>query len=176
MELLIKASHWCIPSIILIILGYGFFKNIKVYETFVEGAGEGIQTVIKIIPYLTAMIVAINIFQASGALDFLLQLFSPLLKILDIPAPVAPLILLRPLSGSGSLAYISDLFDQFGPDSYIGKLASTVQGSTETTFYIIAVYFGAVGIKKYRYSIFVGLAADLAGFFAAVFICKLFFA
>ena len=175
MQLLTKASHWCIPLIIFFILGYGFFKKINVYETFVDGASEGIETVVKIIPYLTAMVVAINIFRVSGALDIILKGFSPLLQSMDIPTPVAPLLFLRPLSGSASLAYINDIFSEFGPDSYIGKLASTVQGSTETTFYIIAVYFGSVGIKKYRYSILVGLTADLAGFFAAVFICKYLF-
>jgi spore maturation protein B len=175
LELLLIISQWCIPFIILFILSYGIFKRIKVYETFVDGAADGIEIVVKIIPYLTAMVVAINIFRVSGALDIILSFFSPVLQSLDIPSPVAPLLFLRPLSGSASLAYISDIFSEFGPDTYIGKLASTIQGSTETTFYIIAVYFGAVGIKKYRYAMVVGLIADLAGFFAAVFICKYLF-
>ena len=121
------------------------------------------------------MILAIRIFQYSGTMEYMISKLDVILELLHIPEPVLPLLFLRSLSGSGSLSYVSNLLSQYGPDSFIGKLASTIQGSTETTFYIIAIYFGAIGIKKYRYSIIVGLLADISGFFAAIFICKLFF-
>lgn len=161
--------------IMLLIPLYGFIKRVKIYEVFTEGAARGFTTVVKIIPYLLAMMVAINVFQASGAMDFFINLLNPLIKRLHIPQEVFPLVFLRPLSGSGSLSYVSKLLNQFGPDTFIGILASTIQGSTETTIYIITVYFGAIGIRKYRYAIIVGLLADLVGFFASIFFCKLLF-
>ncbi|MFW5976517.1 MAG: spore maturation protein [Bacillota bacterium] len=170
-----KISLWIMPVLILLILSYGYYKNIKLYDTFTSGATEGIKIVFKILPYLMAMIIAINIFEASGVMGYMIKLFKPIFDNLNIPDQVIPLLFLRPLSGSGSLSYINKLMRQYGPDSFIGKMASTIQGSTETTFYIIAIYFGAVGIKKYRYSLIVGILADIAGFFAAVFICNLLF-
>lgn len=170
-----KISDWIIPIFILLVFTYAFIKKVKIYESFVEGAADGIEIVVKIIPYLTAMILAINLFRVSGALTYLLKIFAPILKLLNIPEETAPLLILRPLSGSGSLAYINNIYQRYGVDSFLGKLASTIQGSTETTFYIITIYFGAVGIKKYRYSIWVGLLADIAGFLAAIFICRLIF-
>ncbi|MFW5998573.1 MAG: spore maturation protein [Bacillota bacterium] len=175
LALINKISLWIMPVIILLILSFGYYKNIKLYDTFTSGATEGIKIVFKILPYLMAMIIAINIFETSGAMDYIINLLSPLFDKLNIPEPVIPLLFLRPLSGSGSLSYINKLMEEYGPDSFIGKTASTIQGSTETTFYIIAIYFGAVGIKKYRYSLIVGLLADIAGFFAAIFICNLLF-
>ncbi|ACL69934.1 spore maturation protein [Halothermothrix orenii] len=172
MELFFVVSIWAIPLFFVIILIYGYFKGINLYETFIEGAAEGFNTVVKITPYLLAMMVAINIFKESGALKIFINILKPFFSYLQIPEPVIPLLFLRPLSGSASLSYASQIMKQFGPDSFIGNLASTVQGSTETTFYILAVYFGAIGIKHYRYSIIVGLIADVAGFFAAIFICK----
>ena len=121
------------------------------------------------------MIIAIKLIQVSGLIDLLVNLFKPISKILNIPQEVFPLMFLRPLSGSGSLSYTAFLLQEYGPDSFIGKLASTIQGSTETTFYVLAVYFGAVGIKKYRYSLLVGLLTDIVGFMAAIFICRLLF-
>ncbi|MFW6282192.1 MAG: spore maturation protein [bacterium] len=168
-------SSWSIPIIIAIILLYGIVKKVEIYNDFTEGAADGIKTCTNIFPYLLAMILAINLFRASGAMELLVKLFIPISSTLNIPEEVMPLLFLRPLSGSGSLSYTAQIFKEYGPDSYIGKLASTIQGSTETTFYIIAVYFGAIGIKKYRYAVTVGILADIAGFFAAVFICKLLF-
>ncbi|MFP4662036.1 MAG: spore maturation protein [Halanaerobiales bacterium] len=175
MSLVSVISAWSVPIIIIIIIASGIVKGIKIYEVFTEGAADGIKTVLRIFPYLLAMVLAINVFRASGALEMLVDLFQPISTRLNIPEAVMPLMFLRPLSGSGSLAYTDNLMKAYGADSFIGKLASTIQGSTETTFYIIAVYFGAVGIRKYRYAITVGLLADLAGFFAAVFICKVLF-
>lgn len=174
-ELISTISTWSIPVIIILILCFGLIKKVKIYDTFTEGAYDGIKTILNIFPYLLAMLLAINIFRASGALELLVKLLEPIIRRLNIPEEVMPLMFLRPLSGSGSLSYTGYLMKVYGADSYIGKLASTIQGSTETTFYIIAVYFGAVGIKKYRYAVIIGLLADLAGFFAAVFICKILF-
>lgn len=168
-------SSWSIPLIVLLIPLFGYIKGVKVYESFTEGAKDGVTTVIKIIPFLLAMLVAINIFRASGAMDIMIDLLKPLFNWLDIPEEVVPLLFLRPLSGSGSLSYTTKLMAEHGPDSMIGLMASTIHGSTETTFYIAAVYFGAVGIKKYRYAVTVGLLADLAGFLAAIFICQRLF-
>lgn len=168
-------SSWSIPLIIFFILSYGVFKKVNIYEVFTEGAREGIKTTLNIFPFILAMLIAINIIQASGAMDIIVKGLRPLIEFLNIPVDVIPLLFLRPLSGSASLSYTAYLLNEYGPDSFIGKLASTIQGSTETTFYVLAVYFGAVGIKKYRYSLLVGLLSDIAGFFAAIFICKLLF-
>ncbi len=168
-------SSWSIPIIIFIIISYGIIKKEKIYDLFAEGAADGIKTVVKIFPYLLAMLIAINIFRSSGALEILVEALKPISNRFNIPDQVMPLMFLRPLSGSGALSYTDQLLKIYGADSFIGKLASTIQGSTETTFYILAVYFGSIGIKKYRYAITVGLIADLAGFFAAVFICNLLF-
>ena len=168
-------SIWSVPIILLLIPVYGYFQGVKVYEVFTKGASEGVKTVFKIIPYLLAMLVAINIFKTSGAMAIFINIFKPIFNKAHVPDPVIPLIFLRPLSGSGSLSYVSDILKEFGADSLIGKMASTIQGSTETTFYIVAIYFGAVGIKEYRYSIIVGVLADITGFFAAVSICNLIF-
>lgn len=174
-DIFLSISDWIIPFLIIFILIYGMIKKIKIYEVFTDGAVDGINTVIKIFPFLLAMMVAINVFRASGALDFFVNLLKPMADKLNIPEQVLPLMFIRPLSGSGSLSYTSQLLKEYGADSYIGKIASTIQGSTETTFYVITVYFGALGIKRYRHAITVGLLADLAGFFAAVFICKILF-
>ncbi|SJZ31155.1 spore maturation protein [Selenihalanaerobacter shriftii] len=168
-------SEWAIPVIVLTIIGYAYFKKVNVYEVFTDGAVEGFTTVIKIIPYLIAMLMAISIFRASGALEVLLNFLQPILEALGIPREIVPLGLVRPLSGTGSLGLVTELIQQYGPDSFIGRLASTVQGSTETTFYIVAVYFGAVGIRNTRYAIIAGLIADIVGFLAAIYITKLVF-
>ncbi len=168
-------SQWAIPLIIAFILLFAFIKKVNVYEAFTDGAVEGVKVGVRILPYLVAMLMAISIFRASGALDLVLNLIAAPLNFLGIPKEVIPLALIRPLSGTGSLGIVTDLINQYGPDSFIGRLASTMQGSTETTFYVAAVYFGAVGIKNSRYAILAGLFADLIGFLAAVLICRLVF-
>ncbi|WP_027340265.1 spore maturation protein [Halonatronum saccharophilum] len=174
-ELVNNISQWAIPIIVAIILVTAITKKVNVYDTFTEGAVEGIGVGVKILPYLVAMLMAISIFRASGALDLLLGVIAPISTALGIPEEVVPLALLRPLSGTASLGIVSDLISEYGPDSFIGRLASTMQGSTETTFYVAALYFGSVGIKRSRHSIVAGLIADFVGFLAAVFICKLVF-
>lgn len=170
MSFLNTVSVWAIPFILFVIPVYGYFKGVRVYESFCEGAKEGFATAIRILPYLVAMFVSISVFRESQALAGLLKLMSPLAHVFGFPPEVLPLALIRPLSGSGSLAVLADLMEQYGPDSLIGLMASTIQGSTETTFYVITVYFGTVGIKKSRHVAAVGLAADLAGFAAAVLV------
>ncbi|OXM16692.1 spore maturation protein [Paenibacillus herberti] len=168
-------SAWMIPAIIAFIPLYGAFRKVPVYETFTEGAKEGFGTAISIIPHLVGMMVAISMFRASGAMDFITGAMEPLLRYIGIPGEVLPLALLRPLTGAGSLAFTSDLIATYGPDSMIGRIASTIQGSTDTTLYVLTVYFGAIGIRRTRYALKVGLFSDLVGFVAAVFICLYIF-
>ena len=134
-------SNWIIPLAILIILAAGMWKKVKVYETFVEGAKDGFNTAIRIIPYLVAILCAIAAFRASGAMDYLAKAISPLTNLIGMPAETVPLALVRPLSGSGALGLMSDLITQHGPESIIGRMSATIMGSTETTFYVLAVYF-----------------------------------
>ena len=160
-----------IPAILVIIPIYAITRRVPIYESFVEGAKEGFPTAIQLIPHLVGMIVAVSIFRETGALTFYLNLLEPFTRWLQIPSEVVPIGILRPISGSGSLAFVESILKTYGPDSFLGKLASTIQGSTDTTLYVLTVYFGAVGIRKARYALKVGLLADLAGFLAAWLIC-----
>lgn len=164
-----------IPVLILAFLGWGFFKKVKVYEVFVEGAKDGFTVAVKIIPYLVAMLVAIGIFRASGAMDVLTSLLAPVTNLIGMPAESLPMALMRPLSGSGSLGIMTEIMKVHGPDSFIGVLVSTMYGSSETTFYVLAVYFGAVGIKNFRHALPAGIIADIFGMLGAVFICRILF-
>lgn len=168
-------SIWAIPVMVAFIPLYAFYKKVPVYESFIDGAKGGFQTAVNIIPHLVGMMVAISVFRASGAMDILLGWVRPVFEWLHVPAEVFPLVLLRPITGSGSLAFTADLMHQFGPDSLIGRIASTVQGSTDTTLYVLTVYFGAVGIRKTRYALKVGLLSDVIGFAAAIIICLIVF-
>ncbi len=169
------ASVIAIPLIILIFLLFGFIKKVKLYEEFTEGAKEGFDIAVKIIPYLVAMLVAIGIFRASGGMNFLVAILEPFTNLIGMPAEVLPMALMRPLSGSGSIGIMTELMAQHGPDSFIGVLASTILGSTETTFYVLALYFGSVNIRKTRHAVIAGVSADIAGILAAVFIVRLLF-
>lgn len=171
-ELVKEISRWIVPLMLLIIPLWAFLGRVKVYEVFVEGAQQGFTTAIKIIPYLVAMLVAISVFRASGAMAVLADLVGPLVKPLGIPAEVLPLAMMRPLSGSGALGLATELIKVYGPDSLIGRLASTMQGSADTTFYVLTVYFGSVGVKRYRYALAVGLMADICTFLASVWIVR----
>lgn len=169
-------SMLAIPFLILSIVGYGAIRKIKVYESFVEGAKEGFNVAVRIIPYLVAMLAAITIFRAGGAMDkLLIPLLSYITSPLGFPAEALPMALMRPLSGSGSLGIMTEILKVHGPDSFIGILVSTFYGSTETTFYVLAVYFGAVNIKNTRHALAIGLLADVAGILGALFIVKLLF-
>ncbi|WP_353892296.1 spore maturation protein [Proteinivorax hydrogeniformans] len=168
-------SQWAIPMMVLFVVVYSYIKGVDVFDTFVEGAKEGFQTAIKLIPFLVAMLVAIGVFRQSGAFDILIGLLQPALNLVGIPGEILPLGFMRPISGSGALAMTTETLQTHGPDSMLGYMASTIQGSTDTTFYILTVYFGSVGIRRVRYSMSVGLIADLAGFLAAIFVCSIFF-
>ncbi|MGD0337851.1 MAG: spore maturation protein [Bacteroidota bacterium] len=164
-----------IPLIIVVFLLYAFFKRVKVYDVFIDGAKEGFNVALRIIPYLVGMLVAIGIFRASGALDFLVMLLDPVTRLIGMPAEALPMVLMRPLSGSGSLGLMTDIMKTYGPDSFVGVLVSTLYGSSETTFYVLAVYFGAANIKTTRHAVPAGLMADLAGALGALFIVKILF-
>jgi len=168
-------SDWAVIFLITFIPLYGYLRGVKVYETFVEGAQEGFWVAIKILPYLVAIFLAMSIFRSSGAIDLTTRALSPVIDALAIPVDVVPLMMVRPLSGSGSFGLMTDIINHWGPDSFVGRLASTMQGSTDTTFYVITVYFGSVGIKKVRYSLAVGLIADAAGMLAALYVTRLIF-
>ena len=164
-----------IPLMILVFLSWGFAKKVKVYEVFVEGAKDGFNTAVRIIPYLVAMLFGIAIFRASGAMEVLTSVLAPVTNLIGMPAETLPMALLRPLSGSGSLGLMTELMKTHGPDSFIGVLVSTMYGSSETTFYVLAVYFGSVNIKNTRHAVPAGLIADLFGMLGAVFICRILF-
>ena len=168
-------STLAIPILIVLFVGYGAIKKVRIYEVFVEGAKEGFTIAVKIIPYLVAMLVAIGIFRAGGAMDWLIYILHPVTNLIGMPAEALPMALMRPLSGSGSLGIMAEIISVHGPDSFIGILVSTFYGSTETTFYVLAVYFGAVNIRKIRHALSAGLIADIAGILAAVFIVRLLF-
>lgn len=174
-KLLNLISVWALPVILVGILTYGLVRKVHLYEEFTEGAKEGFKVSVKIIPYLVAIIVGISMLRASGAIDMLAHLLTPLLNKFNIPADVLPLMIVRSLSGSGALGVFSDIANNLGPDSYATKLAAVMVGSSETTFYVLAVYFGAVGISKIRYALIVGLLADLVGIIAAVSVCHMMF-
>lgn len=168
-------STWAIPVILAFIPLYAYVKKVPVYDSFVDGAKDGFSTAISIIPHLVGMMVAISIFRASGALDYMISWVTPWIKSWGVPGEVLPLGLLRPLTGTGSLAFTTDLIRTYGPDSMIGRIASTIQGSTDTTLYVLTVYFGAVGIRNGRYALKVGLFSDVVGFMAAIAICLIVF-
>ncbi len=150
-------------------------KKLPTYELFVEGGKEGIQMALSLLPFLLGMIVSIAILRSSGALEAFIQLISPLLSWLGIPPDIIPLALVRPISGTAALGMTTELINTYGPDSFIGRLASTMQGSTDTTLYILTIYFGAVGIKRMRYALKVGLLADLIGIIASVIVVTFIF-
>ena len=169
-------SLWALPAILITVLTVGLVKKVSVYEEFTEGAKDGFKVAVKIIPYLVAIIVGISMFRASGAIDLLAKLFAPILTKFHITSDVLPLMIVRSLSGSGAFGIFSDIANTVGPDAYSTKLAAIMLGSSETTFYVLAVYFGAVGISKIRYALVVGLLADFIGIVAAVWVCSLMFA
>lgn len=171
-------SRWVIPSCFVFIFIHGAIKGTNLYEAFIEGAKEGFTLAIKILPYLVAILVALAMFRQSGALETLIGWIAPMTEPFGLPAQALPMALMRPLSGSGSLGILADLFNhpEIGPDSYVGILASTFMGSTETTFYVLAVYFGSVQIQKIRHAIWAALLADFTAIVAGIFIVHWMFA
>jgi len=169
-----NGARFIIPLLLAGIPLYGLAaKKVKVYEVFVEGAKDGFHIAIRIIPYLVAILVALGMFRASGALGVFIDFITPVLNFVGFPPENLPLALMRPLSGSGSLGLLTDLINQYGADSMPAKIGATMFGSSETTFYVLAVYFGSVGVVRSRHAIPAGLIGDFAGAIAAVFFCKL---
>jgi spore maturation protein B len=175
MGLLRSLGVLLIPLLMIALLLYGLGQGVRVYGSFIEGAKEGFETAIKIIPYLVAILVAVAMLRASGALDAFIALLRPVVEPLGMPAETLPMALIRPLSGSGALGVMTETMKVHGPDSLIGLIVSTINGSMETTFYVVAVYFGAVRVTRVRATIAAGLLADLTGIVAAVFICRMMF-
>ena len=164
-------SNLILPLIVLIIIIYGV-KKINVYDTFTEGAKESFDMILKLFPTMLGMILGVNIFVKSGVLDTILKLITPLLK---IPKEIIPLAILRPISGSTGIALLETIINTYGPENIISKMSSVIQGSTDTTLYIISLYFGSIGIKKTKYALKVGLLADLVGIISAIIISKIMF-
>ena len=170
-----KLSIFILPIIILIILTSGIVKKIPVYEEFVDGAKDGFKVSISIIPYLVAIIVGISMFKASGAIDVMAGVFGGLMTKFGVPVDILPIMLTRSLSGSATLGLFSDIAANLGPDSFVTKMAAIMVGSSETTFYVLSVYFGSVGIKKFRYALLTGIIADVTGIVLAIWVAHLFF-
>lgn len=172
---MIYFSNLVLPLLVLFIVVYGIKKKVSVYDEFVDGAKEGVSLGISIFPTLLAMIFSINLFLDCGIMDLILNLLRPLFSFLKTPVEIIPISILRPISGSAALAYLNELLNTYGPDSLIGRIASTIQGSTDTTLYVITLYFGTVGIKKIKHALTVGLIADLTGIIMSVVLVKLVF-
>lgn len=168
-------SKIIIPIFVLFIIFYGFFKKINIYDTFLDGAKEGLQISFNIFPSIIAMVFAINIFLDSNFITGMLNFLSPIFKNNPSFINIIPMALLRPISGTATLAIMNDIFINYGPDSYLGRLASVLQGCTDTTIYVLALYFSSIGIKKIRYALPVGLFADLIGIIMAFILCAIFF-
>jgi spore maturation protein B len=168
-------SLWAMPVLLVLIPLVGMIRKVKVYDVFIEGAKEGFDVAVRIIPFLVGILVAIGMFRGSGAMDLLLSGLRPLVAPIGFPPELVPLAILRSLTGSGSLAFTTDLIKTHGPDSVIARTAATMYGSSETTFYVLAVYFGSVGVRRTRHAVPAALIADLVAAVAAVVICAWMF-
>ena len=168
-------SLWAIPIILFVILTLGLVKKVPIYEEFTEGAKDGFKVAINIIPYLVAILVGVSMLRASGIIDSLAHVLAPVLHKFMIPVEALPVMIVRSLSGAATLGLFSDIAHHFGPDSYAAKLCAVIVGSSETTFYVLAVYFGSIGIKKFRYALLTGIIADITGIVLAILVSRLFF-
>ena len=172
---LLALSQWAIPVFLIFAPFYALFKGVDVYNVFCDGAARGLRLLVQILPFLLGMLMAIEVFSASGAMQLALSWAQPLTDRLGLPADILPLAVLRSLSGSGALAWCAQIIEAHGADSFPGRLAATMQGSTDTTFYVLTVYFSSVGVLHHRHALAVGLLADLAAFAAAFVLCTLIF-
>ncbi len=168
-------SKIVIPLFVFFVVFYGFIKKVNLYDSFLEGAKEGLHISVNIFPNVLAMVFAINIFLDSNFVYEILRVFEGFLMKVNIPLDILPMAILRPISGTATLAIMNDIFMSYGPDSYVGRLASVLQGCTDTTIYVLALYFGSIGVKKIRYSLVVGLIADLIGITIAFILTAIFF-
>jgi len=170
-----NASSMIIPTVICGILIYGLYKKVDIFEAFLGGAKEGLETAANIVPALVALMTCVGMFKASGALDIIVRGASPLAGLIMLPSEVVPLAILRPISGSGAMVIFNDILAAYGPDSFIGRVASVMEGSSETTFYTIAVYYGAVKVTKTRHTLSASLTADLVGVIASAAAVRMLF-
>lgn len=168
-------GSFIIPAVMALIIIYGLVKKVDIFECFLEGAKEGLGTSVSILPALVALMTCVGMFKASGVLDIITYALSPLSSVLRMPKEIIPLAILRPISGSGAMVIFNNILNEFGPDSYIGRVASVLEGSSETTFYTIAVYFGAIKLTKTRHTLTASLTADLTGFVMSALMVTLFF-
>ena len=175
MGVMTTVSSWIIPLFLLIVLTAAMFRKVPSYELFVEGGKEGVKMAFSLLPFLVGMIVSISILRSSGALEAIIIFISPALQLVGIPPDIVPLALIRPISGSAALGMTTEMIATHGPDSFLGRLASTMQGSTDTTLYVLTVYFGAVGIRKMKYALKVGLLADLIAILFSIIIVTMVF-
>lgn len=168
-------SKYIIPTLVFVIVLYGIIKKINVYDVFIEGSKESFGMILNLFPSLLAMILGVNLLIKSDLLNSMLSVFNPLVNLIKIPKEIIPIALMRPISGSSSLAILNNIFSTLGPDSVAAKLGSIIQGSTDTTFYVLTLYFGCVGIKKIRYAMWAGLLGDLLGIISSIVVVKIFF-
>ncbi len=167
-----RTGDWIVPGLIAGMVAFGAIRGVKVYETFIEGARDGFNSAVRILPYIVAILVAVAMFRWSGGMELFVRGLAPVAEAVGMPPEVLPLAMLRPLSGSGAFALTAELTKTYGPDSFIANVAGTLQGTTETTFYVLAVYFGAVGVRRYRHAVATGLASDISGMLASVFFVR----
>ena len=172
---MILLSKLILPILVIIIISYALSKKINIYESFIKGSKEGIEIVFNLFPYMLAMIFSITLLIKSNFIVDFFKVFEPLFNILKIPIEIIPMSIIRPISGTASLGLMNDIFTNYGVDSYLGRLASTIQGSTDTTIYILALYFGSIGITKIRYAMWVGLLSDLIGVIVGVIIVNILY-
>lgn len=170
-----KLGVYAIPAVVFFIVVFGLMRGVPVFDTFVAGAKEGFSSSVSILPSLVGLMMAVAMLNASGALDILASFLSPVARVLGLPAQVMPLALIKPVSGSGATAVLVQIFQNNGTESFAGRVAAVMSGSTETTFYAIAVYFGSVGIKKTRHTIPAAITADLTAFIVSALTVRLFF-
>lgn len=168
-------SNYIIPIIVLIIVLYALKKRVDIYDTFIDGTKESFDMTLKVFPNLLAMVFGVNIFLKSGVLDFIFNNLKPIFSYINVQIEILPMAIMRPISGSASLAILNDMFLNYGPDSFIGTVASIIQGSTDTTFYVLTLYFGSIGIKKIRYAMWAGLFSDLVGIVTAIILGNILF-
>lgn len=170
-----KVSSFVVPFIIFIVLIYGIKNKVNVYDSFLEGAKSSFEIIFNTFPSILAMILGINIFINSGLINVIFEVLRPIFNAIKVPVEIIPIALMRPISGSSALAILNNVLSSFGPDSLTGRISSIIQGSTDTTFYVISLYFGSVGIKKIKYSLWVGLFADIIGIISSIVVVKIFF-
>lgn len=168
-------TYLIIPSIVLIIIFYGLYKKQDIYDLFLEGVKDGLKMTLKIFPTMLAMILAVDVLIKSNIIKDITSLLQPILNFLMFPKEVLPLAIMRPISGNASLMIMNDIFKSYGPDSYIGRIASVIQGSSDTTIYILGLYFSSIGIKKIKYSLIVGLLADLCAVILSIIVINIYF-